>query len=119
MCLHETDKAAEDTEFKFEFDAVYHWFESCLDDKIIHKLKYQENNIHHNDQGIDGEKLVHNLAVHAVVAAVQGWHAKDPDRIEDLEARNDKFLEAKSDELDAFYQHITTCPGGGTDEVGT
>lgn len=84
LWLHKTDKAAEDTEFKLEFDAVYHWFESSLDNKIVQVFEYQEDNVHHDDQGIDGEKLVHNPAFHDVAVTARGRHAKDFDRVGDI-----------------------------------
>ena len=111
--LGEAHELIEDCEFEFQFDGVDHGFDGGFADVIVCEFQADEDDVHADAYAIDEEELEHDFAGHAVVDAAEEAHGGG-----DVDGGDDEFLEAETDELDAFHDVEFRGPEAGVGGVG-
>lgn len=97
----EDDKLAEDGELKLELDAVDDSLDHGLHDVLVFELDGQQGDVHGDDDEVDDDELVHDLALAFV--RVESQHARG---LPDIETRKDELLDAEAGHLDLLHDVV-------------
>lgn len=98
---HDVDQFTEHGNLQLQLDAVDHPFQGRLDDVQIQKLHHEEADVHYDDQQVDAEELIHDLA-----AACFWTDLEQPDRLADVDSRENELLQAEAGHLDLLHHVI-------------
>lgn len=113
VVVDEVDEFTEDGELELEFDAVDDALEHGFHDVLVHVLDDEQAEVHDDDDEVDSDELVHDLALAAV--RIEAQHA---DGFPDVEGGDDEFLYTEAGHLDLLHHVVAADVGRGVDGAG-
>jgi len=99
--LDQVDEIVEDGKLELKFDTVDHTLKCNLESVLVGELDAQKRDVHGDDDKVNGQELVHQLALTGF-----GEERKEFDNGKDVEAGNNKLLDAETAHLDALHDTV-------------
>lgn len=117
LAAYDLNQFAEDGELELELDRVDDAFQRGFDEVQVGEFDGEKGHVHGDDDGVDGEELVHDFSGERVLELRVVGDAEhvslgalgEPQyahRFFDVDEREDEFLEEEADHLDLFHDVV-------------